>query len=197
MRYVEGEDLKTLLAREKTLEPERALRICGQVAEALEAAHAKGLVRRDVKPANVLLDEHGQAYLSDFGLTKQLGGAPTETGRLVGTLDYLAPEQIRGEEVDGRTDCYALACLLYECLTGTAPFHRETEAETLWAHMQQQPPPLHDYPQLDPVFARELAKEREERFPTCVDLVDSAREALGLETPACAAGGGSSGAAAR
>ena len=140
MRYVEGEDLKTLLAREKTLESEPALRICGQVAEALEAAHARGLVHRDVKPANVLLDEHGQAYLSDFGLTKQLGGAPTETGRLVGTLDYLAPEQIRGEEVDGRTDGYALACLLHECLTGTAPFHRETEAETLWAHMQQRRP---------------------------------------------------------
>ena len=112
MRYVEGEDLKTLLAREGTLAPERALALVGQVGEALDAAHRKGLGHRDVKPGNVLLDEHAQAYLTDFGLTKQVGGASTQTGQLVGTFDYLAPEQIRGEDLDDRTDEYALACVL-------------------------------------------------------------------------------------
>ena len=183
MRFVEGEDMKTLLAREQKLDAERALRICRQVAEALDVAHRRGLVHRDVKPANVLLDEEGEAYLADFGLTKQVGGASTRTGQIAGTLDYLAPEQIRGDEVDGRTDEYALACLLHECLGGVPPFHRQTEAETLWAHMQEEPGSLPEYPALDPVFQRGLAKDRAERFPTCVDLVDSAREALGLETP--------------
>ena len=94
-------------------------------------------MHRDVKPANVLVDEDGHAYLTDFGVTKQLGGDTTETGQIVGTLDYLAPEQIRGEDVDARADDYALACVLYECLAGAPPFHRATEAETLWAHMQE------------------------------------------------------------
>ena len=182
-RYVEGEDLKTLLRREGKLSPERALRICGQVAEALDAAHRRGLVHRDVKPANVLLDESGEAYLADFGLTKQVGGASTETGQLVGTLDYLAPEQIRGEEVDGRTDEYALACVLYECLEGQAPFHRSTEAELLWAHMQEPAPALAAYPSLDPIFARALAKEKKDRYESPAAFCDAAAQALGLETP--------------
>jgi DNA-binding beta-propeller fold protein YncE/predicted Ser/Thr protein kinase len=183
MRFVEGKDLKSLLARERKLEPEQAFRICRQVAEALDAAHTKGLVHRDVKPANVLLDEQGEAYLADFGLTKPAGGSSTKTGELAGTLDYLAPEQIRGENVDGRTDEYALACCLYECVGGKPPFRRQTAAETLWAHMQEQPPSLREYPALEPVFARALSKDRDERFPSCVELVDSTREALGMETP--------------
>ena len=112
------------------------------MAGALDAAHRRALVHRDVKPANVLLDEDGHVYLTDFGITKQLGGASTDTGRMVGTLDYLAPEQIRGDPVDARTDCYALGCVLYECLAGKPPFRRDTEAETMWAHMQEQPAPL-------------------------------------------------------
>jgi serine/threonine protein kinase len=112
MRYVEGSDLSTVLAREQTLPPERALAVLAQIADALDTAHRRGLVHRDVKPANVLLDEDEHAYLTDFGVTKQVGGASTDTGRVVGTLDYLAPEQIRGEAVDGRTDSYALACVL-------------------------------------------------------------------------------------
>jgi serine/threonine protein kinase len=104
MRYVEGSDLRTLIERDGKLSPERALRVVAQVAGALDAAHRRGLVHRDVKPANVLLDEDGHVYLTDFGITKQTGGASTDTGRVVGTLDYLAPEQIRGAEVDGRTD---------------------------------------------------------------------------------------------
>jgi ABC-type branched-subunit amino acid transport system substrate-binding protein/DNA-binding beta-propeller fold protein YncE len=184
MRYVEGEDLKTLLEREGTLAPERALSILIQVADALDAAHEKGLVHRDVKPGNVLLDSREHAYLTDFGLTKQLGGASTETGQVVGTFAYLAPEQIRGEAVDRRTDCYALACVLYECLGGHPPFRRATEAETLWAHMQEEPPALRAYPELAAVFQKALAKERNERYASCGDFVSAAASALGLEAPA-------------
>src|SRR5262245_36917146 len=183
MRYVEGDDLKTLVAREGELDPAQALRICGQVAEALDAAHRRGLVHRDVKPGNVLLDDSGEAYLADFGLTKQVGSASTETGRIVGTLDYIAPEQIRGEDVDARTDEYALACVLYECLSGMAPFHRSTEAELLWAHLQEDPPSLAESPVLDQVFATALAKEREVRYASPGELVEAAAQALGVETP--------------
>ncbi|MGH3991748.1 MAG: protein kinase domain-containing protein, partial [Pseudonocardiaceae bacterium] len=150
-----------------------------QIAGALDAAHRRGLVHRDVKPPNVLLDEEEHAYLTDFGITKQLGGASTDTGRVVGTLDYLAPEQIRGEGVDGRTDCYALACVLYECLSGEPPFRRETEAETLWAHVQEEPPPLPAHPSAYPVLRRGLAKERDERYARCTELIGAAREVLG------------------
>ncbi len=183
MRYVEGSDLKTVLDREVKLAPDRAIPILAQVASALDAAHRRGLVHRDVKPANVLLDEDGHVYLTDFGITKQLGGASTDTGQMVGTLDYLAPEQIRGETVDARTDCYSLACVLYECLSGKPPFHRETEAETMWAHMQEEPPPVRGYPGVDPVLRRALAKEREQRPATCGELIEAARDALGLQRP--------------
>jgi len=182
MRFVDGGELKTLLAREETLAPERALPICAQVGSALDAAHRRGLVHRDVKPGNVLLDERGHVYLTDFGLTKQVGGTSSDTGRFVGTLDYLAPEQIRGGELDGRTDEYALACVLYECLAGTPPFRRTTEAEVLWGHMQEAPPPLRTYPSLDPVLQKGLAKEQDERYESCAELVEAAYDALGLET---------------
>ena len=102
---------------------------------------------------------------------------------MAGTLNYLAPEQIRGEQVGGYSDEYALACCLYECLAGKPPFRRQTEAQTLWAHMEETPPPLATHPQLDPVFARGLAKERDERYGSCAELLDLAREALGFETP--------------
>jgi DNA-binding beta-propeller fold protein YncE len=183
MRYVEGSDLKRLLESEGKLSPERAVGILTQIADALDAAHRRALVHRDVKPANVLLDEDGHAYLTDFGIAKQLGGASTESGRIVGTLDYLAPEQIRGDEVDGRTDCYALGCVLYECLAGAPPFRRATEAETLWAHMRDDPVPIADHSELDPVLARGLAKDREDRPATCVELIDAAAGALGLAVP--------------
>jgi ABC-type branched-subunit amino acid transport system substrate-binding protein/DNA-binding beta-propeller fold protein YncE len=184
IRYVEGIDLKTLLARDRELSPERALAVLAQIADALDAAHRRGLVHRDVKPGNVLLDDDGHAYLTDFGITKQVGAASTDTGRLVGTLDYLAPEQIRGEKVDGRTDCYALACVLYECLAGAPPFRRETEAETLWAQMQEEPPPLRRYPELDAVLSKALAKEKDARYASCGDLLSAASAALGFAAPA-------------
>jgi hypothetical protein len=153
---------------------DQLLRILGQVAGALDAAHRRALVHRDVKPANVLLDEEGHVYLTDFGITKQLGGASTDTGRMVGTLDYLAPEQVRGDPVDGRTDIYALDCVLYECLFGTPPFRRATEAETMWAHMRDEPAPLRDHPTLDPVVRKALAKDPEKRYGTCTELIDAA-----------------------
>jgi ABC-type branched-subunit amino acid transport system substrate-binding protein/DNA-binding beta-propeller fold protein YncE/predicted Ser/Thr protein kinase len=187
MRFVEGSDLKTLLEREGTLSPERTLAILSQVAGALDAAHRRALVHRDIKPANVLLDEDEHVYLTDFGITKQLGGASTDTGRLVGTLDYLAPEQIRGDPVDGRTDCYSLACVLYECLAGKPPFHRATEAETMWAHMQDEPPPLRGRARLDAVLRKALAKDREHRYGRCSELIEAAAGALGLAAPRTAA----------
>ena len=127
-------------ARAASSRPSARSRILAQSPPPSTRPTGAALVHRDVKPANVLLDEDGHVYLTDFGITKQLGGDSTDTGRVVGTLDYLAPEQIRGDPVDARTDVYALACVLYECLAGTPPFHRETEAETMWAHMQEQPP---------------------------------------------------------
>jgi ABC-type branched-subunit amino acid transport system substrate-binding protein/streptogramin lyase len=183
MRFVDGSDLKTLVEREGTLAPDRTLRVLSQVASALDAANRRALVHRDVKPANVLLDGDGHVYLTDFGITKQLGGASTDTGRVVGTLDYLAPEQIRGDPVDGRTDCYALACVLYECLAGKPPFRRTTEAETMWAHMQEDPPPVRGHAALDPVVRRALAKDRETRYGSCGELIEAAAEALGLGVP--------------
>jgi ABC-type branched-subunit amino acid transport system substrate-binding protein/DNA-binding beta-propeller fold protein YncE len=174
MRFVEGRDLRTLLRRDGTLGPERSLPLLAQIAQALDAAHRRGLVHRDVKPGNVLVDDDGHAYLTDFGVSKRLGGDSTDTGRMVGTLDYLAPEQIRGQPVDGRADQYALACVLYECLAGRPPFGRESEGETLWAHMQEDPAPLAGHPALDPVLAKGLAKTPDDRYETCGALIDAA-----------------------
>ena len=179
-RFVDGTDLHALL-EDGPLPPERAVVLVGQVADALDAAHARGLVHRDVKPGNVLVDTADHCYLSDFGLTTQLAeGGTTIPGRLAGSLDYLAPEQIRHEDVDGRADQYALACVLYELLSGTPPFRRETEAQTLWAHMQEEPTALPAYQELEPVLSRALAKEPEDRYENCNAFVDAARGALGL-----------------
>src|SRR5439155_23655377 len=148
MRYVRGTDLKALLLEEGALPAERAIAICSQAAAALDAAHAEGLVHRDVKPANILLapgaraDAPEHVYLSDFGVTKRAssGTGLTGTGQFVGTLDYAAPEQIEGRPLDGRTDVYSLGCVLYECLTGEVPFPRDAEMAVLWAHMSTPPP---------------------------------------------------------
>ena len=172
MRYVEGADLRTLLRREGGLARERALALLEQIAGALDAAHRGGLVHRDVKPANILVDAAGHAYLTDFGVSKQLGGVTTDTGRLVGSLDYLAPEQIAGRRVEPATDQYALACVLYECLAGRPAFRRESEAETLWAHMQAQHTPL---PGLETVFKRAFARDPAARYASCEDLIAAAR----------------------
>ena len=172
MRYVEGSDLRTLLRRDGPLALERTLALLGQIASALDAAHRSGLVHRDVKPANILVDDDDHAYLTDFGVSKQLGGVTTDTGRLVGSLDYLAPEQIAGERVDSRSDQYALACVLYECLTGTPAFRRESEAETLWAHMQGRYAPVAG---LERVFKRAFARDPKDRYGSCGELIEAAR----------------------
>ena len=179
-RFVPGTDLRSLIDG-GPLPAQRALGLVGQVADALDAAHERGLVHRDVKPGNVLVDAADHCYLCDFGLTTQLvDGGTTATGRLAGSLDYLAPEQIRRGEVDGRADQYALACVLYELLSGAPPFRRETEAQTLWAHMQEESTPLLAYDELDPIFTRAFAKEPEERYEDCNAFTDDARAALGL-----------------
>jgi predicted ATPase/predicted Ser/Thr protein kinase len=183
-RYVEGETLASLLARAGPLPAARAVEIVARVGAALDAAHARGLVHRDVKPSNILLDEAGGVYLCDFGLaTSGAGSKLTRTGELLGTLAYIAPEQIRQGSVDGRADQYSLACVLFECLTGEAPFTGETEAQLLWAHMQERPPSVverrPDLPiAIDAVLAKALAKEPAERFTTVRELAEAALAAL-------------------
>jgi len=180
MRYVEGTDLKSLLRREGALDPEHALAYCAQVAAALDAAHARGLVHRDVKPSNVLVAQGGHCYLADFGLTQDAADRSdlTQTGQLLGSVDYAAPEQIEGKPVDGRADVYSLGCLLYECLTASVPFPKDSELAVLWAHVNEPPPRLHSYPGLEPVLKRALAKRPDDRYATCCALVEAARAAL-------------------
>jgi streptogramin lyase len=187
MRYVEGADLRAVLRREGPLAPARALAIVSQVADALDAAHATGLVHRDVKPSNVLIDERGHCYLADFGLSQSASDRGQSTdGSLLGTLDYVAPEQIRGDEVAGRADVYALGCVLFECLTGDGPFRRPSEVATLYAHLEDESPAAsvrHSAlpASIDAVFARALAKEPGERHSSCAELVADASAALGLD----------------
>src|SRR5919202_754126 len=181
MACVDGVDLKTLLAEEGRLDVRRTLRILVQVASALDAAHARGLVHRDVKPANILVAESDRAYLSDFGVVKELAGnGMTRTGSFIGTIEYCAPEQIEGEDVDGRADVYALACVLYECLTGETPFHRPSEVAVLNAHLHTPPPKLSraapDLPAaLEPVISKALSKSPLDRYATCAELIAAAR----------------------
>jgi predicted Ser/Thr protein kinase len=199
MRYVDGPDLGRLLAQAGRLSPERAVAVLEQVAAALDAAHSRGLIHRDVKPANVLLAGEGEsehAYLSDFGVTKIAaaeGSSLTRTGMFVGTLDYIAPEQLRGEVVDRRADVYALACLLFHCLTGHVPYPREDDMAKLYAHGHLPPPrPAEEVEGLgdsafDDVVARGMAKDPAERFPSAGELARAARGALRGERPVAAA----------
>ena len=177
MRYVEGFDLAQLVAENGALEPKRAVDLLSQIAEALDAAHEKGLVHRDVKPSNVLIAvaagrEH--CYLGDFGLTKRTGSLSgvSAVGEIVGTLEYVAPEQITGDPLDERADVYSLGCVVYECLTGQSPFPRATDVALLWAHVHEEPtPPSQARPELpkelDTVLARALAKEPGPALPLC------------------------------
>src|SRR3954468_11697240 len=145
MRYVAGDDLARLVAAETRLDPVRAAVLIAQVAAALDAAHARGLVHRDVKPANILVESSGElenALLTDFGLTKSLQSDTkvTRTGTVVGTFDYTAPEQLNSRPVDARTDVYALGCVLFQALTGRVPYPHDTLAATLFAHFEAAPP---------------------------------------------------------
>src|SRR6266540_2134810 len=185
MASVDGHDLKTLLAEEGPLPLRRALRIIGQVGSALDAAHARGLVHRDVKPANVLVAADDRTYLSDFGVVKELASnGTTRTGSFVGTIEYSAPEQIEGRQLDARADVYALACVLYECLAGTAPFHRPSEIAVLNAHLHAPPPKLtRAVPEIpaavEPVIAKALSKSPLDRYGSCGEFVTALRSAAG------------------
>ncbi|MET9963571.1 serine/threonine-protein kinase [Streptomyces sp. NPDC006326] len=190
MRYVAGQDLRALLDRTGPLPVDSAARIAGQVASALDAAHAHDLVHRDVKPGNILVaegtdsDHPEHVYLTDFGLTKKslsLTGF-TSVGQFVGTLDYVAPEQIAGKPVDGRCDVYSLGCVVYETLAGGPPFQRDDDMALLWAHQYDPPPPLTshrpDLPQaVDEVLAKALAKSPEDRWSSCLEFTGALRRA--------------------
>ena len=193
MRYVEGADLKQVLSDAGPLPIDVAVSIICQAGRGLAAAHAGGLIHRDVKPANILIDFADGAdprlahpYVADFGLTKHLGSVSgaTGTGHLVGTLDYVSPEQISGGALDERTDVYSLGCVLYECLAGRAPFSGPGDAAVLWAHMWETPVPPRELrddvnPQIDAVVSRAMAKDLDARFSSCRDLVAALESAAG------------------
>jgi serine/threonine protein kinase/streptogramin lyase len=177
MRYVEGEDLRRLLDREGRLHSERAAAICAQVADALQEAHRHGVIHRDVTPGNILVSGGDRAYLTDFGLIRRtkLETDMTRTGQFMGTVGYVAPEQIRGDAVDGRADVYSLGCVLCECLMGVPPFPRDAEVATLFAHLQDPPPkPSAKRPELpaafDSVVAKSMAKLKDDRYNTAGEM---------------------------
>ena len=178
MRYVPGGDVGTIVHHDGPLSPGRAAAVILQVASALDAAHAAGLVHRDVKPANILVDARpgrpDHVYLSDFGLSKTVATSAglTGTGQFLGTMEYVAPEQIEGKPADGRTDQYALACAAFELLTGSPPFRYEEATAVMYAHLSQLPPSMSsrrpDIPTaVDQVFARALAKAPASRYSSC------------------------------
>ena len=196
MRLVEGADLASRLGA-GPLEPRQAIQVLAQVAAALDAAHTRGLIHRDVKPANVLIapgssaDGGDHVYLTDFGLTKRGGSESslTAVGAFAGTLAYIAPEQVEGREVDGRADQYSLACVAFECLTGTVPFERESDIAVAMAQLRDAPPSAQELrPELpsrvDAVLARGMAKAPDDRYASCVAFVADLRGALDISATA-------------
>jgi serine/threonine protein kinase len=193
MRYVGTGDVRTLLQRQGRLPVAQTVAITAQVASALDAAHARGLVHRDVKPANMLLAESGggrvdHVYLSDFGLSKHslAPTALTSTGQFLGTLDYVAPEQIEGRAVDGRADLYSLACATMEMLTGAPPFRRKENIALMWAQLSERPPLVSERrpdlpPALDQVIGRALAKVPDERYASCMDFAAALQAAAAAQ----------------
>jgi hypothetical protein len=192
MRYVEGSDLHTLLEQQGPLDAAHIVSFFTQLGGALDAAHARGLVHRDVKPGNIMVasgagpEDLNHVYLTDFGLTKRSSSLSgfTTTGHFIGTIDYVAPEQISGKPVDGRTDIYALGCVLYQCLTGTLPYHRDDDAALLWAHLVEPPPPVTSLrPELpaglDTIIGKAMAKSPDDRYETCRMMVTALHAELG------------------
>jgi serine/threonine-protein kinase len=191
MQYVPGSDLAVVLRAEGRLGPYRALDVGRQVAAALDAAHGMGLIHRDVKPANVLMDGR-HAYLTDFGLAKERaqsrGNWLTKSGEVVGTTHYLAPEQVEGGDLDGRADIYALGCMLFHCLTGEVPYPRDTDMAVMYAHVHDPPPSMLDRrpglpPALDSVVAKALDKNPDRRFASCEDFIAAARAVVDAHGP--------------
>ena len=190
MLYVQGINLKDLILRVGYLDTDRLVSIIMAVASALDAAHARGLVHRDVKPGNILLASHGTGgidhiYLSDFGLTKRAASRSglTDTGQFAGTVDYVAPEQVEGHDIDGRADVYSLGCVVHECLTGKVPFEKDNQVAVLWSHMQDPPPRVTDVradlpPAVDAVITKAMAKSREDRYPKAGDMAEALKRAL-------------------
>lgn len=197
MRYVDGTDLRHLLREQGPLPPRRVDALIAQVAAALDAAHAAGLVHRDVKPANVLIaagarGEH--AYLTDFGVVRLVDSETrvTDSGEFVGTVDFMAPEHLRGEQTDARSDVYALGCVLHAALTGTPPFRRDTVPATITAHLQELPPRPSETPgvpaAMDAVVSRALAKDPADRYASAGDLARAVHAAI-VDAPAPAGKG--------
>jgi serine/threonine-protein kinase len=188
MRFVEGTDLGALRRRLGRLTPPEAARIVAQVAGALDAAHERGLVHRDVKPSNLLLaggQPSNHVYLTDFGVTKRQADshAMTTTGAVIGTLDYIAPEQLQGRRIDGRADVYALGCVLYELLAGTVPFERDTDVAKMFAHVSDEALPLHQAapglsPTLSAVVAKAMVKEPADRYQSAGEFAAAVNAAV-------------------
>ncbi len=184
MRLVRGPNLKEMIiARE--LEGARTLRILRPIAEALDSAHEAGLIHRDIKPQNILVGSRDRSYLADFGLTKGIDDAGlTQTGQFVGTIDYIAPEQIRGEQATAACDIYALSAVLYECLSGAVPYPKPSDAAVMYAHLSEPPPLVTDQrpelpPNLDEVICKGMDKDPKGRFVSATGLIDEAERALG------------------
>jgi serine/threonine protein kinase len=188
MRFIKGSDLASLIARHGRLDPAQALAIIHQIADALDAAHAGGLVHRDVKPANILIepvkDGPERAYLTDFGLTRaHTDTRVTQTGTWMGTIDYMPPEQFQGDQIDGRADQYSLACVTYELLTGTPPFPRDAGVAAMYAHINTPPPRLTDTltdlsTSADDVIAKAMAKSPADRYDTCEQFIAALDHAI-------------------
>jgi serine/threonine-protein kinase len=182
MRYVRGSTLKELVV-DGELDPARTLRLLTPIAWALDAAHAAGLIHRDVKPQNILVDQTDWPYLADFGLTRGNAGGPTRTGQLVGTFAYIAPEQVQGHKASARSDQYALAAVLFECLAGDVPHNHESDAALLYAKVHEEPPRLSqriaDLPAgFDEILARGMARDPADRYPDATALLGAATDAL-------------------
>ena len=188
MDYVTGTDLREILMKQGALDPNRAVDLLDQFASALDAAHRRGLVHRDVKPGNIMItvkDGEEHAYLTDFGLAKKFDTVSglTSKGSIVGTVDYMAPEQITGSRTDARTDIYALGCVFYQMLNGRVPYERDNSVATLYAHVHEPPPPLEGgvsdtHPAFAPVFEKAMAKESDDRYFSAGDFARDAAAAL-------------------
>jgi serine/threonine-protein kinase len=187
MDLIEGGDLGHRLIRDGALSPADAVAILDQMAGALDAAHEAGLVHRDFKPGNILLDD-GRSFLTDFGLSKLLGSNNnlTAPGRMVGTAAYLSPEQIRGEQVTPRTDVYAMGCVIFESLTASPPFDAESDFVLMYAHLERQVPRMSERrpalpPAADEVVEKAMSKDAGDRFPSVGDALVALKSAFGYE----------------